>query len=159
MTTNTTMMSGSVIAGFLLFLAMTSMIVSPAMAFVIQSPIAGRTRLELSTYPEEGSPAGEEIQTTFVTGQDAVPSINIPASPPLETSTLATTSGGVGAANPASQDEPNPVDDPLNVWDRRTPTMVQGGSLRTWSFSSQNIKTTQVHLRTDGRPMNANGEY
>jgi hypothetical protein len=42
------------------------------------------------------------------------------------------------------------------VWERRTPTMVQGGSLRTWSFVTHLLNTVQVHLRTDGRPMNAN---
>lgn len=46
--------------------------------------------------------------------------------------------------------------DSTSVWERRTPTMVQGGSLRTWSFATHLLNTVQVHLRTDGRPMNAN---
>lgn len=42
------------------------------------------------------------------------------------------------------------------VWDSLRPVTIQGGSLRTWSFSSQAIQSVQVHLKSNGRPINAN---
>jgi hypothetical protein len=42
-----------------------------------------------------------------------------------------------------------------NVWDTLTPTTVQGGSLRTWSFQTPEVKRVQVFLKTEGRPLNA----
>jgi hypothetical protein len=43
------------------------------------------------------------------------------------------------------------------IWDfLPRPVMVQGGSLRTWSFSSEKVNSVQVHLKTEGRPLNAN---
>jgi hypothetical protein len=45
-----------------------------------------------------------------------------------------------------------------NMWDTLSPTTVQGGSLRTWSFASSAIERVQVMLRTDGRPLHANIE-
>jgi hypothetical protein len=35
------------------------------------------------------------------------------------------------------------------------PVIVQGGSLRTWSFATPKIERVQVHLSTGGRPLNA----
>lgn len=43
-----------------------------------------------------------------------------------------------------------------NLWDTLTPVIVQGGSLRTWSFNNQNVKRVQVLMKTGGRPLNAN---
>ena len=40
-------------------------------------------------------------------------------------------------------------------YDIRTPVIIQGGSLKTWSFTSPMIERVQVTLRTEGRPMNA----
>merc|ERR1719401_1156756 len=34
-------------------------------------------------------------------------------------------------------------------------TTVQGGSLKTWSFTSPGIERVQVYLKTEGRPFNA----
>ena len=45
-----------------------------------------------------------------------------------------------------------------DVWKNLQPIKVQGGSLRTWSFQSPFVDSIQVHLRTEGRPMNANIE-
>lgn len=48
---------------------------------------------------------------------------------------------------------------PLDVWHTHIPTWIQGGSIRTWTFDPNSfISTIQVHLKTDGRPMNANGK-
>jgi hypothetical protein len=46
-----------------------------------------------------------------------------------------------------------------DVWDTLSPIKVQGGSLRTWSFTTPAIDSVQVHLKTEGRPLNANGKY
>ncbi|KAG7343481.1 hypothetical protein IV203_021426 [Nitzschia inconspicua] len=47
---------------------------------------------------------------------------------------------------------------PLDVWETHTPTLIQGGSIRTWTFATPLISSVQVHLKTEGRPMNANVE-
>ncbi|KAG7372653.1 hypothetical protein IV203_018796 [Nitzschia inconspicua] len=47
---------------------------------------------------------------------------------------------------------------PLDVWETHTPTWIQGGSIRTWTFATPLISSVQVHLKTEGRPMNANVE-
>jgi hypothetical protein len=41
-----------------------------------------------------------------------------------------------------------------NIWETEEPTIVQGGSLRTWSFPA--VERVQVRLKTDGRPLQAN---
>ena len=38
------------------------------------------------------------------------------------------------------------------------PTLVQGGSLRTWSYRSPNVEQVQVVLSTEGRPLDADIE-
>ena len=44
------------------------------------------------------------------------------------------------------------------VWDSLAPVIVQGGSLRTWSFATEAIERVQVLLKSDGRPLHANVE-
>jgi hypothetical protein len=39
-----------------------------------------------------------------------------------------------------------------------TEILVQGGSLRTWSYRSPSIEQVQVHLSTEGRPLDADIE-
>ncbi|KAG7347717.1 hypothetical protein IV203_016422 [Nitzschia inconspicua] len=62
---------------------------------------------------------------------------------------------------------PNPIDNTPGgmlaktkeeVWETLSPIKVQGGSLRTWSFTTPLIDSVQVHLKTEGRPLNANVE-
>ena len=63
------------------------------------------------------------------------------------------------APPPAEEEVAPPVDPVLSVWERNKAADVQGGSLRTWSFADQHrIDMIQVHMKTDGRPMNANGK-
>ena len=45
-----------------------------------------------------------------------------------------------------------------SIWDTLSPVKVQGGSLKTWSFSSPSVERVQVLLKTEGRPLNANVE-
>jgi len=43
-----------------------------------------------------------------------------------------------------------------NIFDTLTPVTIQGGSLKTWSFTEASIERVQVLLNTEGRPLNAN---
>ena len=97
------------------------------------------------------------------TGTFGQESTTIPLSPPpmarpAESSNLARAQS---APPPADMEgEPEPAQPQLSVWERQKAAEVQGGSLRTWSFADQHkIDMIQVHMKTDGRPMNANGTY
>lgn len=45
-----------------------------------------------------------------------------------------------------------------NTWETLSPTTVQGGSLRTWSITTNAVERVQILLKTEGRPLNANVE-
>ncbi|KAL3764907.1 hypothetical protein ACHAW5_003556 [Stephanodiscus triporus] len=45
-----------------------------------------------------------------------------------------------------------PGRDLAEIWDNSSPVIVQGGSLRTWSFANPAIESVQVLLKTPGRP-------
>ena len=45
-----------------------------------------------------------------------------------------------------------------NIWDEERAEIVQGSSLRTWSFMSPAIERIQVIMKTEGRPLNADVE-
>lgn len=44
------------------------------------------------------------------------------------------------------------------IWEDSMPVLVQGGSLRTWSFANPNIDAVQVLLKSQGRPIDADVE-
>jgi len=44
------------------------------------------------------------------------------------------------------------------IWEDSTKVIVQGGSLRTWSFANPSIESVQVLLKTEGRPLDADVE-
>jgi len=44
------------------------------------------------------------------------------------------------------------------IWETSTPTTVQGGSLRTWSYANPAVDRVHVLLKTDGRPLDADVE-
>ena len=71
--------------------------------------------------------------------------------------------GGPASSVPGGLDSPRRVTSAsaaekasANVWDTLNPVTVQGGSLRTWSFSSMAVERVQVLMKTEGRPLNAN---
>jgi hypothetical protein len=101
------------------------------------------------------------IKTENSTNFIPAPNVPVASTPKENQQTLATMT-----------DTPPPLDDsfdsssslattysPLDVWETLVPTSIQGGSIRTWTFETPRISTVQVHLKTDGRPMNANGMY
>jgi hypothetical protein len=57
-----------------------------------------------------------------------------------------------------SADEVSPAESMKDIWTTSAPIKVQGGSLRTWSFSDPSVERVQVLLKTEGRPLNANVE-
>lgn len=69
--------------------------------------------------------------------------------------------GGPGAARAPSRSGSQPGGNPQHVrdiWDTLSPQIVQGDTLRTWSFPDAAIDRLQVHMKTEGRPLNANVE-
>ena len=47
---------------------------------------------------------------------------------------------------------------PKGIWDKSNTIVVQGNSLRTWSYTSSLVQRVQVSMNTEGRPMDANVE-
>lgn len=66
-------------------------------------------------------------------------------------------SSGVGAP-PVPGAVPPPPRDPRVMWDDAALVTVQGGSLKTWSFTSPLVERVQVILNTEGRPLDADIE-
>lgn len=64
--------------------------------------------------------------------------------------------GGPGVAGGGLQKNAGNAQLAKSIWDTLSPVKVQGGSLKTWSFSNQSIERVQVLLKTEGRPLNAN---
>lgn len=46
----------------------------------------------------------------------------------------------------------------MTVWDSSAPVIVQGGSLKTWSFAAPSVERVRVVLSTEGRPLDADVE-
>ena len=64
------------------------------------------------------------------------------------------TAGAPGSVyDPAREQAGGPA---KNILDAVAPIIVQGGSLRTWSFQTPAVKRAKVILKTEGRPLNAN---
>ena len=113
----------------------------------------------IKSHPTDESNVGttstyEKTTTTPTTPTTILPRENSDDDSAKLTTTTATKAGGAAAAAAGAR-----LDIPFQVWKTKTPTLIQGGSLRTWTFTTDKIKTVQVHLRTDGRPLNANGMY
>lgn len=110
----------------------------------------------ISSDPSSPSTLSQESTTT--------PLAPPPMARPTQDNKLAmvdkNTNGSRASAPPASpHDNGQPVERKQSVWERNKAADVQGGSLRTWSFANQHkIDMIQVHMKTDGRPMNANVE-
>ena len=100
----------------------------------------------------------------FTLSQETTTSIAPPQmARPTENSKLAKVDNNTNDAIAAAPQttlggDDQPMELKQSVWERNKAAEVQGGSLRTWSFANQHkIDMIQVHMKTDGRPMNANG--
>ncbi|CAJ1938958.1 unnamed protein product [Cylindrotheca closterium] len=68
---------------------------------------------------------------------------------------------GLARGNPVTQQiarSGNSHPQSAAVWDASQPVLVQGGSLKTWSFASPAVERVQVVMKTEGRPLDANLE-
>ena len=113
-------------------------VLSPAAAFVVPGPQSAKTSLASSR-----ENAGPEMRTS-------------------ERSRSAPSRQGRGGD---LMSDPNSAYSNVSVQrearnrrDAFAPTIVQGGSLETWSFPDPRIDRVQVRLETEGRPLNANVE-
>lgn len=100
-----------------------------ASAFMVQTPPQTATALQSSSY------------------------FGDPNQPQVTAAAFANSAGGAMAS--AGRAGPGKVE---NIWDTLTPITVQGGSLRTWSFTTPSVERVQVLMKTEGRPLNANIE-
>jgi hypothetical protein len=77
-------------------------------------------------------------------------------------SSFASVGTGVGIGARVAGDElasRGPYSDQRDdIWDTSSPIIVQGGSLKTWSFLSPAVERVQVVLKTEGRPLDADIE-
>jgi hypothetical protein len=71
---------------------------------------------------------------------------------------LAAIEGTTGGPTPEASMAADGVVSIDEIWERSTPTIIQGSSLRTWSFANPAIKKVHVLLKTDGRPLEADVE-
>jgi hypothetical protein len=92
--------------------------------------------------PYDGAtPYAEEATKTYAFPKVSIPSPDTSALTTLETQTFAA-----------------PATNVRSIWETSAPTVVQGGSLRTWNFMAANMEAVQVLLKTNGRPLHANVE-
>lgn len=109
----------------------------PVAGFVVPTRPAFGTAL-FSSPPGPPPPGAGGPASQTMTKAGATPTGGAPGAP------LAGTSGGITKVK--------------DIWDSKSAVRVQGQSLRTWSFESVSVKSVQVFLKTDGRPLNANVE-
>lgn len=107
-------------------------------AFIVQPP-----KPSTVSQPLFSSPYG---QASAVPGTQSFPTTSAPG-PNIS-------GGSLSASNSFSGDSRLGK----SIWDTLSPVKVQGGSLKTWSFSSPSVERVQVLLKTEGRPLNANVE-
>jgi hypothetical protein len=119
--------------------------IHPAAAFVVQTPKAlispsaaysGRSSEEVSTSYSYLSGDVSDKKSSFPNG-----SFSETKGAPMN---IASDKGSTG--------EMQVVKD---IWETTSPVTVQGGSLRTWSFTTPAIERVQVLLKSEGRPVNA----
>lgn len=128
---------------------------SSASAFHVQSPAKPSSALMSWTGPSS-SAQQTETRTTRSTSQ-STPSSQQSSSytfPSANVNSQVTSQGN----RVASMFEEKEKSQMKKMWDTLTPVIVQGGSLRTWSFATPDIERVNVMLRSDGRPLHANVE-
>merc|ERR1712232_41869 len=113
--------------------------VQPAAGFVVPNAFQQSTKLH-STY-EQSVSEGSRIASgpSYARGlEDRLSSISGDRS-----------SRGADFSAPTFADQ---------IFERKVPIKVQGGSLKTWTFASQAVQNVHVCMQTEGRPLDADIE-
>ena len=133
-----------------------ALLVASVSAFSVQSPAKVGTALNSWTGPSSISQRTEtqQSQTQSQTStRQSSPSQGYTFPSSDVSSQIASNGNRV-----ASMFEEKEKSQMKKMWDTLTPIVVQGGSLRTWSFATPDIERVNVMLRSDGRPLHANVE-
>jgi hypothetical protein len=161
------------VALLILFLWMAAYFPWTSTAFLMKSPVQPFVLQKIYRDEQQGSQIGAlkykssvyedvNIQTensTFIPAPNVpVAAAAVPTDSQQALTTTTTTSLPLDDSLDSSSSLPATYS-PMDVWATHVPTSIQGGSIRTWTFETSRISTVQVHLKTDGRPMNANGMY
>jgi hypothetical protein len=141
-----------------------ALLCSGASAFYVQSPVkVSNTALNTWTGPttsektQTQSPTSTSTSYTFPGTQSSRSNMGTMGSNNMGTMSNPSTSINTPTSR-SSMFEEKEKSQMKKMWDSLSPIIVQGGSLRTWSFATPDIERVQVMLRSDGRPLHANVE-
>jgi hypothetical protein len=132
-----------------------AMLLSSCAALIVQPPLMQVSRAARAPsptalwYQSSREYEGDAVSTNSISEVATVQHPNVPRDASGSDSLVAATPSTATVNIYSLQD----------IWTKQAPTFIQGGSIRTWTFDSPMIDTVQVHLKTDGRPMNANGKF
>jgi len=125
--------------------------IQPASAFVANVPrtVQSNTSLKSSNYDS----AVSESTRTYESN------VNIPRSQGYARDLEDRLSSVQGGRNIQSRgDEFSAPTFAEQIFERKVPIKVQGGSLKTWTFNSQAVQNVHVVMQTEGRPLDADIE-
>jgi hypothetical protein len=111
-----------------------------ATAFVVQTP-------KLTVSPSAAYSSVDDVNTFSYLSGDIAEKRGV--------GTAFSDTRGAPAVPTSASATPGSMQVVKDIWETTSPVTVQGGSLRTWSFTTPAIERVQVLLKSEGRPVNA----